>query len=48
MHGHKLPTFLAMKKKLEEAGEVDGWMNPCLRASLMYPSMVFCYGIDRG
>lgn len=30
---------MATKKKLNAAGEVDGQMNPWLRASLMYSSM---------
>lgn len=32
----KPPSFFPTKKKLEAAVEVDGWINSCLRASLIY------------
>jgi len=44
----KPPSFLTMKKKLEAAGEVDGRMYPCCRASSIYSSMAFSSGIDNG
>ncbi len=48
MQGRKPPPFLATKKKLEAAGEVEGRMNPCCNASRMYSSMAARSGIERG
>ncbi len=39
---------MVMKKKLEAAGDVEGWMYPCWRASSMYSSMAFCSGSESG
>ncbi len=42
-------AFLPMKKnKLEAAGEVEGRINLCWRASLMYSSIALRSGMDKG
>ncbi len=48
MQGLRPPSFLATKKKLDVAGEVDGRMNPWFKASFMYSSMAVLSGIDNG
>ncbi len=48
MQGLRPPSFLATKKKLDAAGEVDGRMNPWCKASFMYSSMAVLSGIDNG
>lgn len=42
------PSFFLTKKKLETAGDVDGWINSCERASVLYSSMARVYGIESG
>ncbi len=48
IHGRKPPSFLPTKKKLDAAGEVEGWMKPLLRDSWMYSSIALRSGMDRG
>jgi hypothetical protein len=48
MHGRRPPSFFFTKKKLEEAGDVEGSMYPCLRDSETYVSIDILSSCDRG
>lgn len=48
MHGRRPPSFFPMKKKPDEAGDVDGRMKPLDSSSAMYVFMACDSGSDKG
>ncbi len=48
MHGRRPPSFFLTKKKLADAGEVDGLINPFDSSSSIYAFMPSDSGCDRG